>query len=331
MVRKIPLEVQMLYVEDWARNKPALVAMSAIQLVTIADYLYEVLPQAKDRRIFGHFIPMPDDLEIWHRMYRNPIAPLRAFVRFLIEVDKIGEAIVAITFAGRYLQRLLKRNPHYFRDNPPTREQVREGQEYLKKLFSALFDEIKNNLDEQPLDPVRKVWFSNYLTDNEQKLGFFLFLYFPSLMIYQKSPYLLYREAAAGNIESIEKLLKLDPLMQHDKVIGRHIQNLRFSNSTNDYERLTAAVHKLAITDYSDISEARKRSKVEIAAMIKAVSQLAGKRLTSTMIAKLFHAYAKDKNREALIDTDIPEGESLIKAINRHIGPWNALFQKPDI
>jgi len=64
--------------------------------------------------------------------------------------------------------------------------------------------------------------------------------------------------------------------------------------------------------------------------MIQAISQLAGKRLTSTMIAKLFHAYAQDKDREALIDTDLPEGESLRKAIKRHIGPWNDLFRKPD-
>jgi len=169
----------MLKVKEWARNKPPLVAMSAIQLVTVADYLYEVLPEAKDRRIFGRFIPMPDDLAICHRMYQRPIAPLRAFVKLLIEYEETGEAIVALTFAGRKLQRLLKRNPHHFRDNPLTREQVREGQEYLKKLFSALFDEIKNDLDAQPVDPEKKPGLTNTLLTMNRNSVFSCFYIFP--------------------------------------------------------------------------------------------------------------------------------------------------------
>jgi len=236
----------MLKVEEWARNKPPLVAITSISLVTIADHLYEILPQVKERCIFGRVIPLPDDLAIWHRMYHRPIAPLRAFIRLLLEFDEVGHAAVVITFAGRKLSRLMKRNHNYYRDNPPTRDEIREGQEYVKNLFSAVFDNINNDLKEVPLDADKQDWINQYLTDHDQELGFFLFLFIPSLMIYQKSPYLLYREAVSGNIDSIEKLLKLDPLVQSDPVIWRHIQNLRFSNRRNDYERLIVAVHKLA-------------------------------------------------------------------------------------
>ena len=89
----------------------------------------------------------------------------------------------------------------------------------------------------------------------------------------------------------------LDPLLLNNPEIGKHIQHLRFTNKTNDYERVSAAIHKFAVTDYSEVEDARKNSKVQLAAIIQALSQFAGKRLTSTRITKLYNAYSKDKQR----------------------------------
>jgi hypothetical protein len=318
-----------LNVEKWAIGKPPLIAISAIQLVTFSDFLYEIIPQAKERRLFGHQFSLPD-LPVWFDLYKSPRKPIIAFGKMISEFSEQGKSLIFLFFGIRKLRILLKRNPNYFRDNPPSPEDIREGQKFYKNLCDQVFSDIKDDLDPLPVDPEEKTRFLKYLEDHEQELGFFFFLFIPSLLIFQTSPFVLYRKAVAGDIDAIEKLLKLDPVLLHEPAIGQHIQQLRLSNKTNDYERLTAAAHKLAVTDHTEIDDARKRSKVELAAIISALSQLTGKRLTSTKIADLFHKYAKDKKQEGVGDLDIPAGESFNKAIKRHIQPWNDLLQKPD-
>ena len=319
----------MLNVEKWAIGKPTLMAMTAIQLVTFSDFLYEVIPQAKERRLFDRQFPLPD-LSVWLKLYKSPHKTFFSFGNMILEFSEQGKSLITLLFAIRKLRRLLKRNPNYFRDNPPSPEDIRESQKLYKNICNQIFSDFKDELDPQPIHPDEKIRFQKYLEGHEQELGFFFFLYIPCLLVFQTSPYALYREAVAGDIDSIEKLLRLDPILIHEPAIGQHIQQLRLSNRTNDFERLTSAAHKLAVTDHSEIDDARKRSKVELAAIISALSQLTGKRLTSPKIADLFHKYAKDKKQEGEGDLDIPAGESFNKAIRRHVQPWEKLLQKPD-
>jgi len=319
----------MQHLEDWARGIPSIVAIPAIQLVTFSDFMYEVLPQAKERRLFGRLFLPPDDYHVWLQMYQKPITPIVAIVNLISEFHANGTLLIEFFFALRQLQKTLKRDPDYFRKNPPTQDDVRQGIELHKKFYDAFFKEIKDELAQKPADPADKVRFESYLEENEQKMCFFFFIYVPSLLIYQTTPYKLYRQAIAGDIESIEKLLKLDPLTQNEPAIFRHIQNLRFDTKLNDYDRVTAAAHKLAVTNHSEIADARKNSKVQLAAIIQALSQFAGKRLTSTKIFNLFRAYARDKEKCGT-EYDLPAGKSLAKAIDRHVQPWNDLFQKVD-
>lgn len=318
----------MLYVEKWAKGRPKLLAISAIQLVTFSDFLYETIPQAKERRLFGRQFPLPD-LVSWYGLYQTPLKPIIAFVTMIMEFSEKDQQIIAIIFAARKLHKMLKRNPNYFRENPPSPEDLQEGKKILNQIFDQIISEVNDELNPQPVDPVEKAKINKYLEDNEQELGFFFFLFVPSLLIYQTSPNLLYRKAVSGDIDSIEKLLKLDPLMLHETAVGHQIQKLRFASKTNDYERIKAAVDKLAVTDYSNIDDARKGWKVELAAIISALSKFAGKRYSTTQITKLFDAYAKDKHGVE-IDTDLPVGSSFYKAIDRHIQPWHDLFQNPD-
>lgn len=326
----------MLEVEKWAKNKPPIVALPAIMLVSLADYLYEELPQSKERRLGHRNFLLPEDIQDWYRLYRIPLIPLRAIFKLVALTGETGELILALFVGTRHMRKVLKRDPDYFRKNPPAREDIIEGVELLKKINAVIFAEIKDDVDPQPMDPNLKATVNQFFKENEQGLGFFILLFVPSLLLFQKSPHLLYRQAIGGDIDSIEKLLKLDPLLLHEPAIGHHIQKLRFSNRTNDYERLTAAVHKLAVTDFKEIEDARKRAKVEIAAMIKALGIYSNKPVKSTMIAKLFTAYAKDRDKskgtenEILEDTDLPVGKSLTTAISRHITPWLALIEKVD-
>ncbi len=318
----------MLEVERWAKDKPPLLASVAVQLVSFSDFLYDVLPQAKERCLFSHQFPLPE-FSSWYRLYRTPLKPLIAFANMITEFHESGAILISLFFAYRKVQKLLKNNPNYYKENPPSPEELQQGISIFKDLCALPFELIKDDLDPQPVDPVEQARLSEYLTNHEQELGFFFFLFVPSLFIYQTSPHILYREAVTGDIDSIEKLLKLDPLMLHEPIIGQQIQILRFSNKINEYERITSAAHKLAVTNYSDIEHARKRSKVVLASIISVFSQLVGHPLNSSQIAHLFDCYSKDKE-EGDADSDIPGGESFNKAIKRHSLPWHNLFQNLD-
>jgi hypothetical protein len=199
----------------------------------------------------------------------------------------------------------------------------------VQAVYDLMLTEIKDDLEPQPLEPEYVTNFFDFIKDYEQELSFFFCVCAPCLLIHQISPYRLYRNAASGNVDAIEKLLKIDPLMLHDPTIGQHIQALRFSNRTNDYERLIAATLKLAVMNHREIEAARNRSKVEIAAFISEFCQALGLPVTPPQITALFNAYAKDKGVDDY-DPDLPFDESFNKAIKRHSLRWHNLFHFPD-
>jgi len=171
---------------------------------------------------------------------------------------------IGLLLGVRRLQRLLKRNPNYLKENPPTPEATQEWNNLINDLYTKTFIDIRDELDPQPVDAEERADFLKFLQEHEQEMAFCFFLYFPCLVAYKTSPANLYRKAIAGDTDAIDKLLRLDPLMQYEPTIGRKILTLRFSNKTNEYERLTAAPHKLAITNHTDVDAVRKSSKVEI-------------------------------------------------------------------
>ncbi len=323
----------MLYVEIWAKNKPKMLAITAIQLVTFSDFLYEVLPQAKDRRLFGRQFPLPE-LTLWYRLYKTPLKPIIVFVEMLTTFCKEAESLLLLILIFRKIQKLLKRNPNHFRENPPSPEEVQEGNRILNEIYDNFFSGLKDDLDPKPVDPEEKARFNIFLEEHEQELGFFFFIFVPCLLIYQTSPNALYSKAVSGDIDAIEKLLKLDRLLQYEPAIGLQTEKLKLTNKTNQYERIKNAADNLAVTDHSNIEDARKHWKYELAAIISAFSKRTGKRYSSEQILKLFGAYAKDKDKgkQGLEDDlDLPAGNSFYKGISRHIQPWHDLFQNTDI
>ncbi len=317
-----------LEVEKWAQKICPIVAESAIQLVTFSDFLYEILPQAKDRCIFDYSFSLPD-FTSWFKLYRSPLKPLIAFVNTIAEFEETGAKLKMLLLAGIKLYRQLRRNPKYLEENPPPPETIQYWINFINDIRSNIYSLYREDLDLQPFEPAEKIRFHNYIKSHELELGFFFFLYVPCLLIYQTSPRNLYRQAVSDDPVAIEKLLKLDPLMLHNPIIGQLIQNRRFTHRTNEYEKLIKASLKPAVTRFSDIADARKRWKVVLAAIMSTYSEALGHPLNSSQIAALFRAYAKDK-KTGLDDEDLPVGESLDKAIERHSPPWQELFQNLD-
>lgn len=280
-------------VKQWARNKPDFVATLAIQLVSFSDDLYEALPQAKDRRLFGCQFPMPE-LSTWFDLYRYPRKSIVAFGNLIAEFHPLGPRLVEFTLIARQMLRTLQRNPDYFKKCKPTQEGVKYWQDFMQDLREHTLRDIADDLNQRPLDPDERARMQQFIDDCEQELGFCFFIAVPCLLLYQTSPFILYRQAVSGNTDAIEKLLNLDAAMVHEPIVAKHILALKFANKTNDYERLMAAPLKLAVTNYSKAEEARRRSKYRLAGIIHSLSRAFGYDMDYPTIGTLFDAYSQD-------------------------------------
>ena len=145
---------------------------------------------------------------------------------------------------------------------------------------------------------------------NKPEIKFLLQVFLPCFLLYKDYPSRLLRKARKGDIEYIEKLIRLDRSIEFNKKISEFIHGAR-KNKMID-ERLRSAIA-------TGINEkvTRKKMKMNIAELISFFSMALGRQLKESEIRDLFDAIAKDKGRDD-IDTDIPESpETFAKAIQR--------------
>ena len=120
-------------------------------------------------------------------------------------------------------------------------------------------------------------------------------------------------------MKDIEKLLRLDSSIIHDKKIAELLHKKSNNKVIND--QITSAIS-------NGINEkvTRKKIKMNSAGLISFISMKCGNKLKESEIRNLFDAIVKDKNKGD-IDTDIPESpESFAKAIQRERRMWENAF-----
>jgi hypothetical protein len=154
---------------------------------------------------------------------------------------------------------------------------------------------------------------------NKPEIRFLLQVFLPCFLLYKDYPSRLLREARKGNIEYIEKLIRLDRSIEFDKKISEFIHGAR-KNKMID-EKLRSAIA-------TGINEkvTRKKMKMNIAGLISFFSMSIRSQLKESEIRDLFDAISKDKG-EGDIDTDIPDShETFAKAIQRERQNWGNAF-----
>ena len=154
--------------------------------------------------------------------------------------------------------------------------------------------------------------------------SFFALITVPCWLIYRTSPTRLYRKARQENFDALEKLLSLDPLMLHEPIIGKHIQELRLNNKTTKYRKLLDAT----LND-SHANITAQNMKYAAGGILSAMAKGLKPRLSTPQIHKLFDAVALDFDKK-LIDPDLPTNEgSFARQIYRHRDEWLKAL-KPD-
>ncbi|TLM66385.1 MAG: hypothetical protein FDZ69_06110 [Deltaproteobacteria bacterium] len=305
----------MLALEEWAKDRNFLIAIFSTQIAATAQTLDLPLHEIKAHRLCGIQFAPPNP-HAWFKLYRShrlPTVFLREIFRHLSRLDK--STISTWQDVVDYLPKISKERPRITLTPEATEKALR----LRDSLWAENFKDLAADFSPEPLEPAFRDKALSLIDQHGLAASYYFFVLFPCWLHYRIHPTLLYRKARHGDVDAIEKLLRLDALMIHDPYIGKRIQALRFKNKFNTYEELMAAPLKLP-----KVKASHKRLKMAFAGLISVVAQLTKQPLNEPEIRALFDAAAKDAGRGD-IDTDLPPSqEAFSKAIQRERAFWLA-------
>jgi len=312
----------MFAVQKWAKDKPNIVRLTALQLVpSIRDY-HEEFRQLKVRRFASKKFPLPD-LPSWFKMYRS-------HRRALKHVEAVWSAIVGIHIAGlvanllQASQQVQNLDKETILAKLPTSEEQKEIVQFISLLLSAAEKDFESNLANTPVNKVRSDRVRKLFADTPFDTGYFVFVIAPCWLLYRMPPTLLYRKARLGDFDALEKLLRLDQLMLHDPAIGKRVIECRFNHSMSKYRKLLKAA-----TDPPKGTKSIKNLLLSQLGLLSAMSHLTGKPLIATDIIQLVEAIDQDYKTNFI--GYLPEdSRSLTRELQPDRNLWRQIFN-PDI
>jgi len=321
----------MSHIDEWIKDKPILMAMMALELAFDAEYCFECAIQVKKEEGFIYKLPLPP-LNEWLSLYKNHHRIFDLFKDTFVDSNGLVESTQDLTdflFEGL---REIKRT-----GMEGIREEYNNLNEEEKAAAEKLYQKVKKELSEA-IDNIYELQLKDIEADingeiddelknrlnkdiNQPEIRFLFKVYNPCFILYRCFPSRLLREARKGEIDYIEKLLRLDRAVIHDKKISDFIHKKSGNKIISD---------RIATAIANGINEkiTRKKIKMNIAGLISFLSTAMGRQLNVVEIRDLFDAIARDKGAGD-IDTDIPEGqEAFVKAIQRERRNWDNALRK---
>jgi hypothetical protein len=319
----------MTYIDEWSKDKPRFLAMAAIELAFDADECFQCAEQIKREEGFIYKLPVPP-LNEWLSLYKNHRRIFSLFKTTFI--DSRGLAELTKDFSDNLFKNakeIKRTGMEQFKDEynkldddekaELTRifqEELKEKTEQIDRLHELQLEDIHADINDE-IDVKLNARIKQDI--NKPEIRFLLQVFLPCFLLYKDYPSRLLREARKGDIEYIEKLIRLDRSIEFDKKISEFIHGAR-KNKIID-ERLRSAIA-------NGINEkvTRKKMKMNIAGLISFISIGMGRQLKESEIRDLFDAIAKDKGQSD-VDTDIPDSqETFAKAIQRERRNWGNAF-----
>jgi hypothetical protein len=315
-------------IQAWVNDKPALLALTSLEWAywapDIYDYLRAFGDDGRSRKIKEKF-PLPP-LDEWIAVYENP-SVITSLTGILLSMNdlfgKVGN--------------LLEQNRISNSNDPSIREIKKQGLSTLSKLRSheEADKSTPNNywlqIAKMRLDSMRGE-ISGVDDGGLEKVGGFLTLpivvyaarvLVPSLLLYQRNPQDLFREAKSGKLDSLAKLLVIDKEILRDETIFGFFRDATQPDKELDYNMLTKAF-KQTPADLVTL----KKVKVAVARFILDISKVMGHRFTINEIRALYDKIEKEREGDnAAIDEDglYDSEDSFYKAVIRHPG-YDSLF-----
>jgi hypothetical protein len=301
-------------VDKWCEGKSCLVASVAREICLESGVLLQLL---SDLREGGAISELSDGLEtaVWVKLYRQRRWIQEVLLRsFLPEHAETGLAMleemkVCRTMSPEELQsKLLEELPQTWAslsDSEKTRL-IESAQALTPGGFTQVVDDTL--ADDEAVDELLTL----------PEVLFLVKVSIPCWLQYGQVATRLMRDARLGKLEALERLLRIDKAVIHDRKIWVHWECERRRGGER-FKRLNAA---LAGKPTRRLSAGRV--KVCLAAFLKVTAERSGCRLTYPELDRLFEAAARDKG--ATRDMDLQEDPAAFKkAVQRDLKLWKFL------
>lgn len=168
-----------------------------------------------------------------------------------------------------------------------------------------MISDLSGGIGDEEFEGIRKAL-------NCPEFLFFLKIKAPCVAFYMDHPSRLYRKARLGDIDSWEKLVRIDKLLLSDPKINLHLVK---ASDRNDYLKLNKMLKAI---EGGPRKKSPQFSKLFTAGLISIISEVLGYKLNSTDIREIFNAAAVDSGRVEQIDEDLPYSpEALSQGILR--------------
>jgi len=315
-------------IEKWCKNKSYLLAIAAPHIVAGSIPCYEFLLKWKSGKQLTS-LETPPDLDQWINLYKNHRRVEKCLKHFFMQFGEVAEIAIDI-FDALKLSRKARKRLGSKKFNQLLREALmklssdewRELQESLFAFLQISLDILENDilgeLDEETIRRIKELFI-------QPEMLFYIRVQIPCWLFYGEFSGFLLRKARLGNIDAIEKMLRLDPSLINDAKIKRIFHNSAWSGKKSTASRISSALTK---TPTKRIS--LKRVKSSAAGLISALAKLLYVKVTAPEIRKLFDAVA-EMSGQGEIDIDLPESPiGLSKAVQHESQFWLNVIHYPD-
>ena len=315
----------MKHFEEWAKDKSPLIEMASFLVVTSCEPFRELLEKIKDGERIEGYIELPPVKE-WLNLYRNHRKIYDGVASIFVQLN--DETATMANFyeevqAGFHMMKQITTSELNDILNELTQEDRKELFNTAKHRLKEVNDFILNNIvdDDEEVDApsddekrrIRKL-------RNKPEMIFFMRVWAPCFLLYGEYPTYLFRKARQGNLDGLEKLLRLDKSVIYDTKIMEIYQKATVSKNR---ETMTLITKALQNTPKGKIDI--QKIKYLFGGFLSVISIALGQKLTAAEIHRLFDAVARDMTDE-IVDPDlIASPETFEKAIQRARTFWQVI------
>lgn len=301
--------------KEWTKGKAFIPSTISVWLMMHTDFLYSYL----ENRITGKLdskLPI-DNIQNWLKQYRKHFSFKKAFVR------QAPSQTERASMVADGLAPLIKPYIEQYRANP---ESFKTDSEDNFRQHLDLFEKtiVKTFLNDFEYDPELlkdtngdslKLWGGLPKSIFE---CFELKIQLPCWILYQTFPVLLLHKARHGNIDALDKLLRLDKSAIFDPMIAKIWE---YESRYPKKQRFKMISKALGSTPRETIS--RKGFKIFLAAVIEKIFSDFQQPICRPAIQKLFDSFAHDAHNKPY-DMDLPDSpEAFSTAVKREIKSWD--------
>ena len=312
---------------EWAKGKPLGLVIIAQQAAVGVEALVKWLKSIKVEEQLGNDKP-PLPLKEWLSLYRNH----KHLEKRLIEIFRgfggiaeYGADLVELLLeGGRQIRKIgvegFKKELEKL--SPEEKKEILEVvQKGLEEFYKLHLDDIQSDIEGKVDDDLNKRLKRAF---KKPEMIFFLKVWGPCFFLYNEYPVRLLRRARLGDMDAIEKILRVDFSVIGDPKICELFYRASWKESKIDFNTMAKALQR-----GPKGKGTRNQGKYNIAAFISSAWSTLGTRITEPVIRGLYDAVAHDVKKED-IDTTLPDApESFSRQILRYRSSWVSFLQ-PD-